>query len=251
MSLWVYRDLIKAFQGTAFFDSLESLFKKVQVTLPPTTLAYLDRIKSTFSVDIKPYKEYGPYREIINQANQAALDCKSIEIAYTPLRTDKETIRKVDPYKIWFHDGSIYLIGHCHLRGEVRMFVVDRMKLVRLTEDHFEIPKNFDFEKYMRHRFKVMQGELYEVKILISPEWSRWVGEKIWHSSQRVKRLKDGSLEVCFDVAGLQEIKMWVLGLGGEAKVIKPDSLRKEILEEARKIAHHYLDDQSKEREVI
>lgn len=178
MSLWVYRDLIKAFQGTAFFDSLESLFKKVQVTLPPTTLAYLDRIKSTFSVDIKPYKEYGPYREIINQANQAALDCKSIEIAYTPLRTDKETIRKVDPYKIWFHDGSIYLIGHCHLRGEVRMFVVDRMKLVRLTEDHFEIPKNFDFEKYMRHRFKVMQGELYEVKILISPEWSRWVGEK-------------------------------------------------------------------------
>lgn len=74
---------------------------------------------------------------------------------------------------------------------------------------------------------------------------------KIWHSSQRVKRLKDGSLEVCFDVAGLQEIKMWVLGLGGEAKVIKPDSLRKEILEEARKIAHHYLDDQSKEREVI
>ena len=33
----------------------------------------------------------------------------------------------------------------------------------------------------MRHSFKVIHDELYTVKVRISPEWARWVGEKIWH----------------------------------------------------------------------
>jgi len=38
MSLWLYRDLVKVFKGTAFYDSLESVFKKVKITLPPPGL---------------------------------------------------------------------------------------------------------------------------------------------------------------------------------------------------------------------
>ncbi|MBU0515472.1 MAG: transcriptional regulator, partial [Proteobacteria bacterium] len=211
MSLHLYGDLVRVFKGTEFYDSLESLFKKVRSTLPPQTLSYLDQIQSTFHVGIKPYKEYDEFREILNQVNQAALNNFRVEMAYHSLRSDKKTKRKVDPYKVWFFEGTIYAIGYCHLRREVRMFVVDRIKMLRVTKEKFKPPADFDLDDFMRHSFKVMQDDLHTVKIRISPAWARYVGEKIWHESQKTKKLKDGGLELTFHVAGLDEIKQWVL----------------------------------------
>ena len=102
MSLYVYRDLIRFLKGTPFYDSLESVFKKVKSTLPPQAISYLEQIQSVFQVGIKPYKEYGKFREILNQVSQAALDRRRIEIIYHPLQRKENTVRKVDPYKVWF-----------------------------------------------------------------------------------------------------------------------------------------------------
>jgi predicted DNA-binding transcriptional regulator YafY len=81
----------------------------------------------------------------------------------------------------------------------------------------------------MCHSFKVMHDEVYTVKIRISPGWARWVGEKIWHESQKAKENGDGSLELSFRVAGLEEIKRWVLSLGPEALIIEPEQLKEMI----------------------
>jgi predicted DNA-binding transcriptional regulator YafY len=78
----------------------------------------------------------------------------------------------------------------------------------------------------MRHSFKVMHDELYTVKVRISPGWARWVGEKIWHESQKVTKLPDGGLEITFRVAGLDEIKRWILSLGPECQVLEPEKLK-------------------------
>ena len=42
------------------------------------------------------------------------------------LKTIKYHIR---PYKIWFYDGTIYLIGHCRLRKEIRTLYQFRVAL--------------------------------------------------------------------------------------------------------------------------
>jgi hypothetical protein len=86
MSLHAYGDLVKVFKGIPFYDSLDSLFKKAQATLPPQALSYLDQVQSVFHVGIKPYKEYGKYREILNQVCNAALEQKRIEMIYHPLQ---------------------------------------------------------------------------------------------------------------------------------------------------------------------
>ena len=78
----------------------------------------------------------------------------------------------------------------------------------------------------MRHSFKIMHDELYTVKVKISPGWAKWVGEKIWHESQKITKLPNGCLEITFRVAGLDEIKCWVLSFGPEAVVLEPEKLR-------------------------
>ena len=239
MSLHLSEDLIRVFQGTMFHDSLESFHKKVRANLPPQTLAFLDRIQSTFKVGIKPYKEYGRFKEILAGVNRAALDRRRIEIVYHALRSEKETVRKLDPYRIWFFEGTIYLIGYCHLRKDMRVFVLDRIKTLRRTEESFEIPDSFDLEEFLGNSFRVMRGRTHPVRIRISPAWARYVGEKIWHESQKLEKLPDGGLEISFNAAGLEEIRTWVLSLGPEAEVLEPMELRemvKEALDKARQV---------------
>ena len=240
MSLHLGRDLFRVLKGTVFAESLESIFKKVRSTLPPQTLEYLDRIQSTFHMGIKPYKDYKRFRKIINRVNQAAMECRCIEMIYKPLRRKKETLRTIDPYKIWFYEGTIYIIGFCHLRKEIRTFVVDRIKLLRLTDEKFKRPQDFNIDEYTRHSFKVMHGELYTVKVRISPAWAKYVGEKIWHESQIARKMPDKSLELSFRVAGLEEMKQWLMGLGPEAYVIEPEILKEMVKAGLRKALIQY-----------
>ncbi len=109
------------------------------------------------------------------------------------------------------------------------MFVLDRIKLLKLTDERFTTPKDFNLDDFMRHSFKVMHDDLYTVKVRISPSWARWAGEKIWHESQKCKKMADGSLEMTFQVAGLDEIKRWILSLGPEVAVLEPEKLKEMV----------------------
>ena len=41
-----------------------------------------------------------------------------------------------------------------------------------------------------------------------------------------IQKHLDGAIEIIFRVAGLDEIKQWVLGLGPEAIVVEPEELK-------------------------
>ena len=97
-----------------------------------------------------------------------------------------------------------------------------------------------ELDDFMRDSFKVMHDELYTVKVKFSPARVRWVGEKIWHESQRAKKNGDGSLELTFRVAGLDEIKRWVLSFGPECRVLEPEKLKKVIRNELSKTLMQY-----------
>jgi len=123
----------------------------------------------------------------------------------------------------------------------VRMFVLDRIKMLKITDERFTPPKDFNLDDFMRHNFKVMHDELYTVKVRISPAWARWVGEKIWQESQKVTKLPNGRLEMTFRVAGLDEIKRWVLSFGPGCRVLEPEKLKEMVRKELSRNLAQYL----------
>jgi proteasome accessory factor B len=68
----------------------------------------------------------------------------------------------------------------------------------------------------------------------------RYLLERHWHPSQKNKKLKDGSLELTFEVAGTKEFKTWILGFGCLAKVLEPASLVREIKDDLGKSLKSY-----------
>ena len=126
--------------------------------------------------------------------NEAAVKKRSIEIVYFTMSRNKETWRKVDPYRIWFFNGTFYLIAYCHYRDEVRVFAIDRIKMLHKTKDQFEIAEDFNFEDFMRPSLGVFQGKPTNVKIKFVVEVAGYIAEKVWHESQKIREQNDGSI---------------------------------------------------------
>jgi predicted DNA-binding transcriptional regulator YafY len=240
MALYFSSDMLKVFQGTVFYDSLESLFKKVKTTLPPESKKFIKNVEQTLHMGMKPYKEYSRFKEIINRVNEAAINRRSIEMVYYTMSRKKESKRKVDPYKIWFFNGTFYLIGLCHVRNEIRIFALDRIKMLHQTSDTFEIPEDFNLDEFIGLSFGVFQGVPTKVKVRFDSEVAGYIKEKVWHESQEIDQQKDGSIIFEAEVAGTDEIKFWIMSWGAHAFVLEPESLRDEIRAEAEKVIEGY-----------
>ena len=240
MALYFSRDMLKVFKDTAFYDSLVSLFEKVKTTLPPESRKYLENVEQTLHLGVKPYKEYGKFKGILNQVNDAAVNRKSIEIVYFTMSRKKESRRRINPYRIWFFTGTFYVIGFCHTRNEVRIFALDRIKMLHQTKETFEIPEDFSLEKFIGSSFGVYQGEPVYIKVWFHPNVAGYIKEKIWHESQKVHSQDDGSIIFEAEVAGTDEIRFWIMSWGSKAVVLEPESLREKIIAEAERMASRY-----------
>jgi predicted DNA-binding transcriptional regulator YafY len=248
MALYFSSDMLKVFKETVFYDSLESLFKKIKTTIPPESRNYLDAVEQTLHLGHKPFKEYGNFKEIINRVNESAIKKRSIDMVYYTMSRKKESRRKVDPYRVWFFSGTFYLIGFCHERKEVRIFALDRIKMLHQTNEPFEVPEDFDFDDFMGPSFGVFQGEPVSVKIWFAPDVAGYIKEKTWHESQEIEEQDDGSLIFEAKVAGTDEIKFWIMNWGSNAQVLEPESLRDEIWEEAEAMTEKYKIAEKSER---
>lgn len=240
MSLYFYRDILRVFKDTVFYESLDELFRKVRSTLPPESLSYLRRIEQTFHIGFKPFKDYSRFKEIIKQINKAVLKLRVIEMRYYSMSSKRETTRKVAPYKVWFFNGTLYLIGWCHVHDDIRMFVLDRIKLLHVTNERFIPPHDFDLDEYMTDSFGVFHTDVEKVVIKFDASLEKYLKENIWHLSQVFKKDKEGSLFMTMEVGGLCEVMSWVLGFGRQAEVLEPEHLRKAVAEEAKAVAGRY-----------
>ena len=240
MALYFSRGMMLALKDTVFYDSLVSLFEKIKATLPREYIKYLGQIENSLAVRSKPYRQHGKLRSIIERVSEAAIQKVFIEIDYFTMRRKKKTRRKVAPYKIWLFDNTIYLIGYCVLRKDVRIFALDRINRLVLTDEKFDMPKDFDANEFMKSSFGVFQGEPVRVRIRFDAGIAEYIREKIWHESQTIEILDDGAIIFEAEVAGIEEIKFWILKWGARARVIEPESLRAAIRMEVSAMLENY-----------
>lgn len=240
MALYFSRNMLELLRGTVIHDSLTDLFEKVKTTLPANYLAYLDKVADTLAVGTKARKPYERYEKALTLATDAARNKCYIDIDYFTMSRRELTRRRVAPYKVWFYHDTFYVIGYCDLRKGVRLFAVDRIEAIDVSRETFEVPPDFDAEAFMQQSFGVYQGEPEKVEVLFAPQIAGYVREKEWHPSQELISQPDGSLLFRARVAGLDEIKHWLLRWGGQATVLAPRPLRDAMVAEAEKMLALY-----------
>lgn len=76
------------------------------------------------------------------------------------------TARDFDPYGLAWRGGRWYVVGHCHLRRDVRSFRIDRVEQVRTLVDTFLRPMDFDALAYLAHSIATLKRK-HGIEVLL------------------------------------------------------------------------------------
>ncbi len=135
----------------------------------------------------------------------------------------------MDPYSLIFYKGGLYLLGFAHNRQGLRTFAAERISRVEVEKERFEIAEEFRPEGQFRSAFGIVEETVMPVQVRFSPAVAHTVRDRLWHPSQRIKTMPDGSIVLSFEAGGKMEIISWLLSYGEHAEVLAPAELREEV----------------------
>lgn len=215
--------------GLPFCGPARQAALKLESSLPSglqDELRPLTRLIRIQAAQVNPLVEKEPFYQ---QLLDAMAKHRVLRMHYGSL-TEWETIKtKLRPYQLLFSRRSWYVIGRSSLHREVRMFNIGRISDLIITREKYTIPKTFSLEKHLGNAWSLIPagGADHKVLIRFQPLVAQNVAEIVWHKTQQLKFLDDGTLEFRAQISGLDEIAWWIMGYGDQAEVLKPLKLRK------------------------
>lgn len=240
LALAFSEDLLRTLQGTVFHDSVSSALDKIRAGLSAELAGYLARLGESFRVLPGPHKRYARFRDTISVLHDAVLGRRTVRMRYRTGRTGAVATRDLDPYRVWYRSGGLYVVGLDHRSSEIRTFAVERIERIATTERRFRVREDFDFDAYTASSFGVVSEPAERICIRFEREWASHVEERTWHESQSVRRLPGGRVELAMQVGGSAEVRSWVLSFGAGAEVLEPERLRREVERELRGALRRY-----------
>jgi len=236
-ALYFGRNMLSFLGGAPFAQDLESAFGKIKEALPARSLPYLARIQELFSARPDPWKDYSDKQDVISGLIDAILHQRQAKIAYFSFNSRRTKGYTIDPYRLVYYRGGLYLYARAQEYGEVRTFAVERVQRIEVLDKEFEVPADFNASEYARGAFGIAGGKPEAVELLFAADMAGYIRERVWHESQRLEEQPDGSVFLSLQVAPGWELKSWIKGFLPHVRVAKPASLRDEIageLEAAR-----------------
>lgn len=237
VALLVSHDVLDHGGGGPFGPAVVSAFGKIRALLAPRALELVERMRASVGVRTVGAKLLLGAGEHVAEIQRALAERRGLRIRYHSLSRQEETERLVDPYHLTYFNGGLYLVGHCHLRNDVRIFAVERVREAAVMRDAFTMPEDFDAEAYLRSAWGIVRGSLVAVRAIFSRSVAPWVRERLWHPSQELRELPGGRLDLRLQVADTMEVRRWLLGFGAEVEVLAPPALREAIRHEAERLA--------------
>ena len=242
-SLLIAAKFFQKQKGFPYQKDIQMSLAKIEGVLEKENKQYMQKIDKKISVYLGKMKDYQSYDTIFQQINKAIMDKRQITMTYYTITRNKQTIRTVDPFHLMFKGGFWYLIAFCHWRDEIKIFRIDRIKDIKLSNETFNIPSAFSLSSYLGKSWQIVRGdgETYKIEIKIFPPASCWVREEVRHHTQKITTLENDTILFTAEVPSFIEIKKWILQLGRCAQVIKPEELKKVVIKEIEGMRGRYI----------
>ncbi|HWH70541.1 MAG TPA: WYL domain-containing protein, partial [Candidatus Sulfotelmatobacter sp.] len=234
-ALIVAEKALQQYRGTSFERPLLSAIRKMEQSLPETISLDLADIERTisFRTRAEPILDLGVFEKLA----KATAARHQLEITYRKPGQQQAEQRKIDPYHLANINGEWFLFAFDHLRQDIRTFVPARIKSIRPTGFTYDRPHKFSLEKRLRDSFGVHSGHgEFDVVIRFNEQVADYIREKKWHSSQHLRELKEGGVELAMKLSSLGEVERWILSWGGNATVVRPPELAEAVKRAAQKI---------------
>ncbi len=226
-----------------YSESLRGAFEKIVSGIPPHMRRNISRLGREIQIRQQPMVNMSPYQEAFDVLRVAIEEQQVVRADYMG-RSDEEPLsREIEPLGIFQRWRAWYVVAHCRLRDDLRVFRIDRMSNVSMTEGEFVPRRDFDLDRFLQEAWLVEHGDVQEVRIRFSGEAARLVRELTWHPSQRIEEHSEDSLIMVFCTGGKREVADWVMSYGSKAEVLEPPSLRCLVAQKSAEISSVYKSD--------
>ncbi len=253
-ALYFSRSLVECLAATPFQRDVRSAFDKLAAALTPGMRQLLDRLPLVMQAKAEPggqssmedpatpataSRQAAPKSARVAQLVDATLHHRRITMRYHSFSSNREKDYVLDPYRLVYAQGGLYVVAFVTEYGQLRTFAVERILTLSVTEERFE-PMELP-EDAFAHSLGVNQGTPERIEIVFEPRIARYLKERVWHASQQCTEMPDGSLAMTLSVCNDWALRSWILGFGPLARVVAPQELATQILDEIDRARSQYV----------
>jgi len=163
---------------------------------------------------------------------EAMRDNLTVEVVYQNYWHDKPHTFEVHPYCVKVFKQRWYVVGNS-AKEEIRIYSLDRVQSLQITENKFALPKDFDGEEYFINSFGISnygKAEFVAIKVFNGDKKNRYLESLPLHHSQEViEQTKDYTV-FRYYIKPTYDFRQELLSHGAEVEVISPLWFREEII---------------------
>src|SRR5213594_2348630 len=239
-ALYFSKKLVVNLAAPPFSNDIASAFKKIESALPERNIQFLDSLDAMISVRADAPKDLDHSKNTIRILMEAIGEEVCVKMQYYSVHSQQKKMYTIDPYRLMYFRGGLYLFARVEEYNQIRTFAVERIESIEKTRDEFEKPPDFSVESYLESAFGVVKEDPFDVEIIFNKDIAEYVRSRVWHPSQQVREIGGGRITMKMHVGGEFELGSWILSFGSSAMVISPDRLRRRVEAELARALDNY-----------
>lgn len=167
-------------------------------------------------------------RDHLTSMLEAMKDNRVVNITYHPFGHDRGYTFPIEPYCVKLFENRWYVLAHNN-RDEIRIYGLDRLDRVELTDMSYRLPKDFNADEYFESAYGIVIGSDVEperIVIRANRAHKHYLRSLPLHHSQRM--IDDCGEYADFELtlAPTYDFVMKLLQFGPMIEVLSPPSLR-------------------------
>jgi hypothetical protein len=166
-----------------------------------------------------------------------------VNYLYQKFWEDKPSLKLVNPYALKEFRNRWYLLGEDTAIDEIRIYGLDRLTELKITQTKFIYPADFTAEAYFGNSFGIIvqkERPVEEVVLTFAPDQGKYIKTLPWHPSQQIMADNENEFQIRLQLAVTYDLIMEILSYGAKVKVISPKGLKKEIRKRLKKTRKMY-----------
>lgn len=155
-----------------------------------------------------------------------------ISIQHLSYWRKEPTIREIHPYGLRLADRRWYLVGFVEEYQAIRVYGLDRIIDIDVTERSFLIPDDFSLKNFFAGCCGVVKvGKIETIRIKVSNNQQKYVDSLPIHDSQKMVERNDNENYAIFEymLRPTFDFTMKILSYGENAEVLEPLTYRKQL----------------------
>jgi predicted DNA-binding transcriptional regulator YafY len=240
-ALYLSRTVLTAVTGGPFHDSLASAFDKLYEALPPSLWKFIESLPDALGAKEHASRPFaGSSAKSVDTLMSAILGRRRVRMRYHSFSSKQLKDYIVEPYRLAYAQGGLYLQAFVPDYAEMRTFAVQRIEQAVALEESYS-PVADSPSDVFPHSLGAFSGTPEPVVIEFTAAEAPYVRERQWHASQAIEELADGRLRLTLNVVLDWELQAWVMGFGPAARVIAPKAFAERILDSLEEARATYL----------